>query len=55
LESAQVEIHQLVIPTSIGHLCGAVHTDREHMAISISTRGNVEPFHAMDVLARQIA
>lgn len=60
--------HELVIPTSFGHLCGvacATRTGRRNipadranqdrkglrMVVSLSRRGDVEPFHAMDVLA----
>jgi aspartate/methionine/tyrosine aminotransferase len=44
-----------VIPTSIGHLCGAPPDGApgrtQDMSVSISRRGDVEPFHAMDILA----
>jgi aspartate/methionine/tyrosine aminotransferase len=44
--------HELVIPIPIGHLCGAVGDgNRDKMAVAISKRGDVEPFHAMDILA----
>src|SRR5689334_4110252 len=44
--------HELVIPIPIGHLCGAAGMEQgRRMAVAISKRGDVEPFHAMDILA----
>ena len=57
-ERQRVRYHELVIPTAFGHLCGAPRCETRGsqlrsstMALSISRRGAVEPFHAMDVLA----
>ncbi len=45
---------ELVIPTSIGHLCGAALAAGKEQKTEwyrFSRRGEVEPFHAMDILA----
>ena len=56
MKSRHRKLPELVIPTSIGHLCGACSVQaasdgRGKMVVSLSRRGDVEPFHAMDMLA----
>ncbi len=67
MKRRHASVHELVIPTSFGHLCGAAaglarrrrkyrgladqRRKGQWMVVSLSRRGDVEPFHAMDVLA----
>src|ERR1044071_1180200 len=55
MKSRHRKLPALVIPTSIGHLCGAARADPGvldlKMVVSFPRRGEVEPFHAMDILA----
>jgi aspartate/methionine/tyrosine aminotransferase len=56
MERRPLNDHELVISTAIGHLCDRSPSEPSQealsrMAVSISKRGDVEPFHAMDVLA----